>query len=84
MRLALGSLSLVLALALATPSFAVTRTRSTPLLGRTALSGYFGLGVPVGDFSSQAPGMGNHDTPGYTWAVEIENGGSSNTIQPFH
>lgn len=72
MKLAHGLLSLVLALALATPSFAVTRTRSMPLLGRTALSGYFGLGVPAGDFSSQASGMGNHDTPGYHWAVEVE------------
>ncbi|MDH4036753.1 MAG: hypothetical protein OEX18_05160 [Candidatus Krumholzibacteria bacterium] len=54
------------------------RTITRPLLlNRTAVSGYAGAALPVGEFSDSREGYGNHtsqvfDWPPDEWAVEIE------------
>jgi len=63
----------VLTVACAVPSSAITR-RSVdhPFFARTALSGYFGAGVAVGEFSSNKDGDGNEESPAFDWSAEIE------------
>ncbi len=52
---------------------AVTRRSLPPLLyQRTAVSGYLGKGLPVGEFSDSREGYGNHADGAVDWAVEIE------------
>jgi hypothetical protein len=52
---------------------AVTRRTLPPLLyQRTAVSGYLGKGLPVGQFSDSREGYGNHAEGAVDWAVEIE------------
>jgi len=65
------------AAALADPAAAVVRQAPRPLLyQRTAVSGFMGGGLPVGEFESERPGDGNHqeafEWPPTDWAVEIE------------
>ncbi len=49
------------------------RTISRPLLlNRTAVSGYLGAGLPVGEFSDSREGYGNHASWPLDWAAEIE------------
>jgi hypothetical protein len=57
----------------ATVSNAVVRRTPPPLLWqRTAVSGYLGKGLPVGEFSDERPGFGNEKEGAIDWAVEIE------------
>jgi hypothetical protein len=52
---------------------AVTRRTLPPLLyQRTAVSGYLGKDLPVGEFSDSRDGYGNHEDGALDWAVEIE------------
>jgi len=58
---------------LAPPSHAVVRRGPVPLLWqRTAVSGYLGKGLPVGEFSDSREGYGNQKEGAIDWAVEIE------------
>lgn len=52
---------------------AVTRRSLPPLLyQRTAVSGYLGKGLPMGQFADSREGYGNHADGAIDWAVEIE------------
>lgn len=63
----------LLTAALAPTADAVTRRSLPPLLyQRTAVSGYLGKGLPVGEFGDERPGFGNHEAGAIDWAVEIE------------
>jgi hypothetical protein len=54
-------------------SQAVVRRTPPPLLWqRTAVSGYLGKGLPVGEFADSRPGFGNQESGAIDWAVEIE------------
>lgn len=54
-------------------SRAVVRRTPPPLLWqRTAVSGYLGKGLPVGEFSDSREGFGNQKEGAIDWAVEIE------------
>jgi opacity protein-like surface antigen len=67
-----ASLGLLL-IALGAPDASAVRYTSRPLLWqRTAVSGYFGGGLPVGEFSSSRGGDGNHESWPFDWAVEVE------------
>jgi len=58
---------------LAPQSQAVVRRTPPPLLWqRTAVSGYLGKGLPVGEFADERPGFGNEKDGAIDWAVEIE------------
>jgi len=58
---------------LAPASHAVVRRGPVPLLWqRTAVSGYLGKGLPVGEFSDTREGYGNEKSGAIDWAVEIE------------
>jgi hypothetical protein len=58
---------------LAPVSHAVVRRTPPPLLWqRTAVSGYLGKGLPVGEFADSRPGFGNQKEGAIDWAVEIE------------
>jgi hypothetical protein len=59
-------------LASAVPAQAVRLTTRPPLLNRTAVSGYLGAGLPVGQFSDSREGYGNEASWPLDWAVEIE------------
>ena len=56
----------------AAPAFAVRVATRPLLLGRTAVSGYAGGALPVGEFSDSRPGYGNHADWPLDWAAEIE------------
>ena len=57
----------------ADPAEALRRWRSEhPFMARTAVSGYLGTGVAVGEFSSDLEGDGNHESGALDWSVEIE------------
>jgi opacity protein-like surface antigen len=63
----------VLTALLASASHAVVRRTPPPLLWqRTAVSGYLGKGLPVGEFSDEREGYGNQKEGAIDWAVEIE------------
>jgi hypothetical protein len=73
MRLVAGALSLLIIVISATPSAAIRRHRSEhPFFARTAVSGYFGAGVAVGEFSSEKDGDGNHESGAFDWSAELE------------
>lgn len=77
MRAAIGALSILLIFASAVPAGAITRRSGYrniehPFFARTAISGYFGAGVAVGEFSSPLDGDGNEDSPTFDWSAEIE------------
>lgn len=58
---------------LADTTYALERRGPTPLLyHRTAVSGYYGYGFPVGEFADSREGYGNHESKAPDWAVEIE------------
>lgn len=58
---------------MASASHAVVRRTPPPLLWqRTAVSGYLGKGLPVGEFSDSREGFGNQKEGAIDWAVEIE------------
>lgn len=58
---------------MASASHAVVRRTPAPLLWqRTAVSGYLGKGLPVGEFADDRPGFGNQKEGAIDWAVEIE------------
>lgn len=66
-------LAAVLTAALAGAADAVTRRPVPPLLyQRTAVSGYLGKGLALGEFGDSRPGYGNHEDGAIDWAVEIE------------
>jgi len=55
------------------PSASAVRYTARPLLWqRTAVSGYLGGGLPVGEFSSSRDGDGNHQSWPLDWAAEVE------------
>ncbi len=55
------------------PSWSITRTvRDNPFFRRTALTGYMGVGIPVGEFESSRDGDGNHKPGSFQWAIDIE------------
>jgi hypothetical protein len=57
----------------ATPSEAIRRQRSShPFFQRTALSGFFGVGVAVGEFASEKDGDGRHESGAFDWSAELE------------
>ncbi len=63
----------LLLLLLGTSPASAVRYAARPLLWqRTAVSGYFGAGLPVGEFSSSRDGDGNHESWPFDWAAEIE------------
>jgi hypothetical protein len=71
MKTVLGAIHVALILLIAAPSNAITRHRSDgAFFGRTAASGYFGVGVPVGQFSDADDG--NHKAGGLDWSFELE------------
>jgi hypothetical protein len=73
MRQAIGALCLLFIVTAATPSEAIRRQRSShPFFARTAVSGFFGPGVAVGEFSSSKDGDGRQDSPAFVWSAEIE------------
>jgi hypothetical protein len=73
MRILTGFLCLVVIIAAASPSQALRRHRvDHPFYDRAALSGYFGTGVAVGEFSSEKDGDGNHESGAFDWSAEIE------------
>ncbi|HEX6790878.1 MAG TPA: hypothetical protein VF247_06180 [Candidatus Krumholzibacteria bacterium] len=56
-----------------TSADAVTRRSAPPLLyQRTAVSGYLGKDLPVGEFADGRAGYGNQEEGAIDWAVEIE------------
>jgi len=66
-------LAAVLIASLTHTAGAVTRRSLPPLLyQRTAVTGYLGKGLPVGEFSDSRDGYGNHADGAVDWAVEIE------------
>lgn len=73
MRQIIGALCVLVIVAAATPADAIRRQRSThPFFARTAVSGYFGSGIAVGEFSSEKLGDGNHESPAFVWSAELE------------
>lgn len=63
----------VLVATLVPASHAVVRRGPVPLLWqRTAVSGYLGKGLPVGEFSDSREGFGNEKSGAIDWAVDIE------------
>lgn len=56
----------------AVPAAAVRVATRPLLLNRTAVSGYLGAGLPVGEFSDSRDFYGNHASWPLDWAVEIE------------
>jgi hypothetical protein len=62
----------IIAFACVTPSHALRRSSRPLLLNRTAVSGYAGAGLPVGQFSDSRDGYGNHASWPLDWTVEIE------------
>jgi opacity protein-like surface antigen len=56
----------------AAPALAVRTIARPLLLNRTAVSGYLGAGLPVGEFSDSRDGYGNHASWPLDWAAEIE------------
>ena len=66
-------LAAILTAAFVQSADAVTRRSLPPLLHqRTAVSGYAGKALPMGEFSDSREGFGNHADGGTDWAVEIE------------
>jgi hypothetical protein len=73
MRFATGALCLLIICTVASPSLALRRQTSThPFFNRTAVTGYFGAGIPVGEFSSEKDGDGNHESGAFDWSAELE------------
>ena len=61
------------ALVLPTASGAITRySRENPFYRRTAISGFAGYGLPVGEFASNRDGDGNHEQGAFDWSAEID------------
>ncbi len=59
--------------ACAGPAGALVRRVDAPLLWhRTAVSGFYGNGLPVGEFADSREGDGNHEDWAPDWTVEIE------------
>jgi opacity protein-like surface antigen len=71
---AVGALIPLLVMLLADSASAVVRRTDRPLLyGRTAVSGFVGYGLPVGEFASDDyEGDGNHAEGAPDWTIEIE------------
>lgn len=73
MRYTIGALCLLIIVAAAAPGEAIRRQRSShPFFARTAVSGSFGAGVAVGEFSSEKDGDGNHESGAFDWSAELE------------
>jgi hypothetical protein len=73
MRAVTGALSFIVICLASTPSAALTRRSSDhPFFARTAVSGYFGAGVAVGEFASDKDGDGNEESGAFDWSAEIE------------
>jgi hypothetical protein len=72
-RIAILTLSLATLVATAGNALALTRfVDENPFFRRSALSGYAGSGVPVGEFESSRIGDGNHETGALDWGVDLE------------
>lgn len=73
MRHLTGALCLLIIITSALPAAAIRRQRGEhPFFARTALSAYFGAGVPVGEFSSKKEGEGNEEGGAFDWSAELE------------
>jgi len=72
MRILIAGAVIAAAVSTAVPSHAVRVNTRPLLLNRTAVSGYVGVGLPVGEFSDSRPGYGNHASGPLDWAAEIE------------
>lgn len=91
MRIALGLLQLLIIISIAVPSHALKRYRKPPFLGRTVVSGYYGVSEPLDEFGRSSTILdeygsttgGNHDTPGYNGMIEIEHYFSPNVSLGF-
>lgn len=71
MKLAIGLIHIVLCLLITQPSYAVKRHFThSPFGHRTAVGGFVGVGIPVDDFGDDR--LGNHETGGLDWSLEIE------------
>jgi opacity protein-like surface antigen len=72
-RIQVVSCAALLLAVMASASHAVVRRTPPPLLWqRTAVSGYLGKGLPVGEFADSREGFGNQKEGAIDWAVEIE------------
>ena len=72
-RITILTLSLATLVATAGNALALTRfVDENPFFRRSALSGYAGSGVPVGEFESSRIGDGNHETGALDWGVDLE------------
>ena len=72
-RPAIIILSLIVAAAASGEALALTRfVDDNPFFRRSAISGYAGKGVPVGEFESSRVGDGNHETGALDWGVDLE------------
>ena len=72
-RFQVSACAALLLVVMASSSHAVVRRTPPPLLWqRTAVSGYLGKGLPVGQFADDRPGYGNQKEGAIDWAVEIE------------
>ena len=57
----------------AVPSMALRRhSVDHPFFNRTAVSGYFGSGIPVGEFSSEKIGDGNHESGAFDVQARLD------------
>lgn len=72
MRLAAALAFFAAVAACADTALAVRAVTRPLLLNRTAISGYVGAGLPVGEFADSRPGYGNHAEWPLDWAAEIE------------
>jgi hypothetical protein len=71
MRAGLAALTLLIILSAANPAAAIRRGRiDHPFFARTAVSGYIGGGIAVGEFSNEI--LGNHESGAFDWSAEIE------------
>lgn len=71
MKIVFGTIQLILLLIVNPASHAVTRhVYDGPFRGRTAVSTYLGIGVPIGEFSDER--NGNHKAGGLDWSLGIE------------
>lgn len=91
MKLALGLLQLFLVISLTVPAHALKRYQKPPFLGRTVLSGYYGVSEPLDEFGRRSTVIdpygsttgGNHDSPGYHGIIEVEHYFSPNVSLGF-
>jgi len=73
MKRIIFALCTVTILASTVPTFALTRyVVENPFYRRTAITAYGGFGLPVGEFSDNREGDGNHRSGAFDWTFDIE------------